>query len=306
MFPRPFENAFRRALTVILCAVISPLCAAMLLTANARANDTDSEKHVFRYKFREGDILKWEVASSIDQMTLKASQKDTTQTRSVSTKIWTVLEVDANGTAVLEYRIADVDMLCHSSFENAGRSYNSKTDEEPPPEYMHIAELVGEPIAHFTINAQGEIVKRVQKAKRAVTMQFAETAEENRITIPMPEYAIGVGDTWDFRREIMLPKPNGTVKKVDVRERYTLEKMQNGVATFDFKTYVITPLHDDRDAEWDLRTKIRNGKIQFDMIEGRSISQRYDVKKTAANVTQIGNASSTYESRFTEKYIRDE
>ena len=239
-----FENTFRRIVTVVLLAMISPLYANDIASTS-----TDSEKHIFHYKFREGDILKWEVGSYIEQMTAKANQKDTTDTRSVSTKIWKVLSVDENGQAVLEYSIADVEMRCYSSYEKAERRYDSKTDEKPPVEYMHIAELIGKPIAHFTINSQGEIVNRVQKANVAVTMQFAETAEENRITIPMPEYAIGVGDSWDYPREIMLPKPNGTVKKVTVHERYTLEKMQDGTATFSFKTFVITPLYDDKESE---------------------------------------------------------
>jgi len=301
MLFRQFESAFQRVLTAVLLA--------MMLTINIIANDVastdaDSERHVFRYKFRQGDILKWEIGSYIEQMTIKASQKDTTNTRSVSTKIWKVLSVDENGQAVLEYSIADVEMRCYSSYEKAERRYDSKTDEKPPAEYMHIAELIGKPIAHFTINSQGEILNRVQKANVAVTMQFAETAEENRITIPMPEYAIGVGDSWDYPREIMLPKPNGTVKKVTVHERYTLEKIQDGTATFSFKTYVITPLYDDKESEWNLRTKIRNGQIQFDMVEGRSILQQYDSKQSAINVQQIGKGSMTYESRFTEKYIR--
>ena len=273
---------------------------------DAQAAQTDGEtsgKHTFRYKFREGDTLQWEVIAQIDQLTSRSGQQDKTETRSTSTKLWKVLEVDAAGTAVLEYSIADVDMKSVSSLANAERSYNSKTDEKPPVEYLDVAELIGTPIAHFTINAQGEVIKRVQKAKTAATMQFAETAEENRITIPMPEHAVGVGDFWDYSREITLPKPNGTVKKIDVRERYTLKRIQNGVATFDFKTTVLTPLYDDKDSEWELRTKIRNGEIQFDMIHGRSILQRYDTKKTAINVMAIGRGSAAYESRFTEKYI---
>ncbi len=284
----------------VLCAM-----AAVMFASHAAAEDGESEKYVFRYKFSPGDVLQWEVVSKIDQMTSKSGQKDNTETRCVSTKNWTVLEVDASGTAVLEYSIRDVDMQCSSSLEKAELKYNSRTDEKPPVQYLDVAELIGKPIAHFTINSQGEIMERSQKAKVAATMQFLETAEENRITIPMPEYAVGVGDGWDYPREIMIPQPNGTVKKVAVRERYTLEKVQNGIATFEFKTYVMTPLYDDKDTEWALRTKIRNGRIQFDMVEGRSISQQYDMKRTAIDVQRIRNGSATYQSRFTEKYLRD-
>jgi hypothetical protein len=302
------KRALRRVLLPLLYLIIS-----LSFTANLQADDNEkntnkaatnnSEKHVFRYKFRENEILKWEVVSKIDQLTNKAGQRDETETRSVSTKIWKVIELKADGTAILEYSIADVDMRCSSSLAEVERTYNSKTDEKPPLEYLDVARLIGTPIAHFTINPQGEIIKRVQKADVAVTVQFSETAEENRITIPMPEHAIVIGDAWDYSREIVVPKSNGTVKRISVCERYTLEKIQNGVAYFDFKTIVLTPLYDDKDTEWDLRTKIRNGKIQFDMFEGRSISQQYDTKKTAINVQEFGRGSATYQSRFTEKCL---
>lgn len=270
------------------------------------ADNSDTEKHVFRYKFHSDEVLQWEVTARIGQLTTHGENRDNTETLSIMTKNWKVLEVDSDGTAILEYSFPDLNMSSLSSFEGVVRKYDSKTDVEPPIEFLDVAELVGEPIAHLTINAQGEILKRSQKAKIAAAMQFGETAEENRITIPMPEYAIGVGDAWDYRREISIPQPNGTVKKVSVRERYTLEKVQHGIATFDFKTHVITPLYDDKDTDWALRTKIRDGKIQFDMIEGRSITQQYDVKKTLLNFLAGGTGSATYQSRFVEKHLRNE
>ena len=287
-------------LSIVIASVVG------MIAILAAADDGATEKYVFRYKFRPGDVLRWEVTAQVGQLTTNGDHRDNTETFSVTTKNWKVLTVDPDGTAVLEYSFPDITMRSRSSSENMDLKYDSKTDEKPPVEFLDVAELVGVPIAHLTINAQGEVIKRSQKAKVAATMQFSETAEENRITIPMPEHAVGVGDAWDYSREIIIPLPNGTFKKVSVRERYTLEKVQHGIATFDFKTHVITPLYDDKDTDWALRTKIRDGKIQFDMIEGRSISQKYDVKKTLLNFMQGGHGSASYQSRFEEKFLRNE
>ena len=283
---------------LIFCIVIAGVTAT-----NALVEADDAEKYVFRYKFHPEDVLQWEVTSRVSQLVTRGSYRENSETISVSTKIWKVIEVDETGTAGLEYSIGDVDMRSRISQDTKveERKYNSKTDETPPIEFLDVAELLGQPIAHFTINTQGEIVKRSQKAKVAATMQFGETSEENRITIPMPEHAIGVGDTWDYPREIVIPQPNGTVKKVTVHECYTLEKVQNGIATFGFKTYVLTLLNDDKETDWALRTKIRNGTIHFNMIEGRSISQHYDVKKTVLDLPKLGQGSASYQSRFVEK-----
>ena len=279
---------------------------AVLMAGYANADGGHSEKYVFRYKFRPGDVLQWEVIAQVEQLTTQGSYRENVNTVSVSTKTWNVLEVNADGTALLEYGIRDIEMRSLSSQDKVEHKYNSKTDEKPPVEYLDVAELVGVPIAHLTINTRGEVVNRSQKAKIAATMQFGETAEENRITIPFPEHAIGVGDAWDYSREIMIPQPNGTVKKISVRERYTFEKIQNGIATFEFKTVPITPIYDDKETDWAMRTKIRNGKIEFDMQEGRSVSQEYNVKKTALSLDSLIRGSATYQSRFTEKYLREQ
>ena len=296
---------FIRTLQILSLLVTVPV--GTLAFAGEGDSDTGKpEKHLFRYQFQPGAVLQWEVTARIGQLTTHGANRDNSETLSIMTKNWKVLEVDTAGTAILEYSFPKVAMNSLSSSEGVPKKYNSETDEQSPDEFRDVAELVGEPIAHFTINAQGEMLKRSQKAKIAATMQFAETAEENRITIPMPEHAIGVGDAWDYRREIIIPQPDGTVKKVAVRERYTLVKVQNDIATFDFKTYVLTPLYDDKDTDWALRTKIRDGLIQFDMIEGRSILQQYDVKKNLRNFMTGGHGSASYQSRFVEKYLRNE
>ena len=289
---------FNRNLLLILSVVL-----AGVIAANVTAEDGNAEKYVFRYKFHPDDVLQWEVTTRVTQLVSRGTSRENSETISVSTKIWKVIEVDENGTAVLEYSIGDVDMRSRISQGSnvEERKYNSKTDEKPSLEFLDVAELIGQPIAHFTINSQGEIIKRSQKAKVAATMQFGETAEENRITIPMLEHAISVGDTWDYPREIIIPQPNGTVKKVSVRECYTLEKVQNGIATFGLKTYVTTLLNDDKETDWALRTKIRNGTIQFNMTEGRAISQQYDVKITVVNLPTLGRGGANYQSRFVEK-----
>jgi len=269
--------------------------------------DENAGKFVFRYKFQKDDELKWEVTNQVNQLTTTRSASDNIETRSISTKIWKVREVDSNGTAILEYSLGDVDMKSYSSLRKEESRFNSKSDEKPAAEYLGVAEMIGVPIAHLTINIRGDVINRSQIAKITASTQFGETTEENRITIPFPDDAIGVGDTWVHPREIVIPKPNGTVKKVAVRERYTLEKIQHGIATFDFKTIVITPLYDDKETDWELRNKVRTeGTIQFDIEKGQAIFQQYGMKKSILNALQDGKTSATYQSRFTEKIIRDE
>ena len=168
--------------------------AVMAVSSLAVADDANTDKYVFRYKFQPGDVLQWEVTAQISQLTSHTGNRNNTETLTITTKNWNVLDVVPDGTTILEYSFPDIAIRSLSSSDGVELNYNSKTDAAPPVEFLDVAELVGEPIAHLTINPQGEIVKRSQKAKVAATIQLAEAAEENRITIPMPEHAVGVGD----------------------------------------------------------------------------------------------------------------
>jgi len=262
-----------------------------------------AEKYVFRYKFHVGDVMKWNVVQQVNMLTSLSSDQVKTETYSSSTKVWKVLSVDENGTAVLEYSVEDADLWNKSSDSKLEKRFNSKSDEKPFPDFIDVARSLNKPLAHFTINAKGEVLKKVQKS------EYAATTEENKITIPMPEHSVAVGESWDFPEVITLPQPDGTVKKISTRQKYTLQKIENGIATIDFKTDVTTPLHNDRESQLALITKIKNGVIHFDVISGCSIWQQFDI---ASNVIggltagpQVANSIS-YKSRFTEKYLRDD
>ncbi|MDR1491503.1 MAG: hypothetical protein LBT05_02095 [Planctomycetaceae bacterium] len=274
--------------------------AVLFFTGAGFAEENTAEKYLFRYKFCVGDVLKWNVVSQINMLTTKSGEREFTETYSGSTKVWKVLEVDENGTAILEYSISDVDMKNKTSLGAEEKTYNSKTDDKPAPEFHDVAEAIGKPLAHFTINTRGELLKKVRKFK------YADSAEENRITIPTPENPIALGESWDYPKEIMLPQKDGTVKKIAIRERYTLKSVKNQIATFDFKTIVLTPLTDDRESQMQILAKIKNGTIQFDMKNGCSIRQQLDVDRSVVNPPQMRQGSVTYKSRFIEKYLREE
>ncbi|MDR1384843.1 MAG: hypothetical protein LBJ67_13495 [Planctomycetaceae bacterium] len=276
------------------------IVVAVFFTVAGFAEENAGEKYLLRYKFHVGDMLKWHVTSQINMLTTKSGEREFTETYSGSTKVWKVLEVDADGTATLEYSISDANLKNKASLEAEEKTYNSKADEKPLPEFHDVAEALGKPLAVFTINGRGEMLKKVRKFK------YADSAEENRITIPMPENPIAVGESWDYPKEIMLPQKDGTVKKIAIRERYTLTRVKNQVATFDFKTIVLTPLTDDRESQMRILAKIKNGVIQFDIENGCSIWQRLDVDRSVVNPPQMTQGSVTYKSCFIEKYLREE
>jgi len=298
--------SFCLALFVFTGSGLSQFCVAEDAspgTQTEASRDTPAEKYTFRYKFHVGDVMKWNVIQQVNMVTSLSSDRVKSETYSSSTKVWKVLSVDENGTAVLEYSVEDADLWNKSSDGAIEKRFNSKSDEKPLPDFIDVARSLNKPLAHFTINAKGEVLKKVQKT------EYAAATEENKVTIPMPERPVVVGESWDFPEVITLPQPDGTVKKISTRQRYTLQKIENGIATIDFKTIVTTPLQNDRESQLALIAKIKNGVIQFDVISGCSISQQFDIDRSVIGGMPSGPHvanSISYKSRFTEKYLRDD
>ncbi|MDR1960187.1 MAG: hypothetical protein LBQ54_14275 [Planctomycetaceae bacterium] len=269
----------------------------------------DAAEYLLRYQFHKGDILKWDVTQQIDMETQVATEQNQTNTFSRSTKVWTVMDVDESGTATLEYSVENAEINNKAVTRNTppgekpirkeeSASYNSKkTEEEPNPFFNEVARSIGIPLAHITIDPRGKLLKKIQKAP------YAAAAEENRIAIPMPEKPIKVGETWDVPNEIVLPQPGGIVQKIAVRERFTLEKVQNGIATIRYKTIRLTPVNDPK-LKMRLIDKEPNGIIFFDITSGRNIEQQIDIRQNVINWTERTASRAAYQCRMTEKHLK--
>lgn len=300
------------------CFCMLPFLAAddsvKLDTASEKTTETpvesEGDEYLLRYHFRKGDVLKWDVVQQIDMKTQIATQQNTTQTYSRSTKVWTVIDVDDKGTATFEYSVEDAEMNNKAvtktstpvndepAIQEEEAYFNSKEqDEEPNPRFLELISSLKIPLAHMTINSRGELLKKVQKAP------YAAAAEENRIAIPMPEKPVKVGDSWDAPNDIIIPENNGTVRKIAAKQRFTLEKIQNGIATIRFKTIRLAPVVSAKD-KMKMIDKEPSGIIYFDIKAGCNIEQQSDMNQNILNWTEGTASSASYQSRFTEKYLK--
>ncbi len=246
------------------------VCAIGWLSVSAvfpQAVLSQEEKYLLRYRFHEGDTLCWNVVQTIRVTTTINDLTEKLETSSRSTKIWKVKELSVDGTALFEYGIRDV-VMSHKQSGKDAMSFDSRQDAKIPARFKIVADSVGVPLSHISINARGETLKKLP------LRPYASGTEENKITIPLPEHPVAVGDIWTFpvQPPIELPRPNGTVKKVNARQRFTLESVKTGLATIRFETQVLTPLDDPQD-KIKLINHLAKGTFQFDIDAGRTISQ---------------------------------
>lgn len=284
------RNAFR----FIFLAVI------FISTASAVRSDVDDKtrigsetkngKHLLRYRFHQGESLRWNVLQSLNMETAMRGKREILETSSRSTKVWTVLDVDAEGTAIFEYKVEDVDMRrSQTGMEDA--AYDSRKDETVPPGFNNLEGMIGVPLAHWTIDSRGETKKKV-----ALT-EYSGGARENRIAIPLPEEPVAEGDYWYLETPIEIPRPDGTVKHVKARQRFTLERVRSDIAKIKFVTQTLTVLTPTEESQ--ILDKYASGSLELDLRAGHVVSQETVVDKRVVDFQGAGSVIH-HRSRFTE------
>ena len=289
------DRVFGRLLAAWTGLAIVALSAAAAGPETA-AQDAAPAKYLLRYKFRPDDSLRWKVVhrATVDATVSGVSQ--TTEAVTVSTKVWKVRKVDPSGAATFEQFVEHVDMWQKTSGRMEVR-YNSQTDKRPPVGFEGVAKSIGVPLSRTQIDPQGKILARQHLSPRP------QVEEEGMVTIPMPEAAVAVGETWTVPFDIEVPFGAGRLKRIKARQTFTLEGVKNGVATIRTSTQILTPINGPA-IEAKLVLREPSGSVRFDMEAGRVVAQQMDTDKRVVGFS--GETSVLhYRTRFTEEALAD-
>ena len=247
-----------------------------------------------KYKFTPGETLETEVVQRTKVKTTVQGTTQTAESHSTSVKVWQITDVTDEGTVTFDHMVARVDMWQRTSGRQEVR-YNSDTDSEVPPGYEHVAEAVGVPLSTVTMDSRGKIIARKEHRDQPMGVS-------TQMTMPLPERRIAIGESWSSPLEIDVTRKDGSIKKIQTRQKFTLEKVADGVATIKVDSQVLTPVHDPA-IEAQLIQRLSQGTVRFDIEAGRVLSQQLDLDRHVIGFS--GAASSMhYVTRFTEKLIR--
>jgi hypothetical protein len=273
------------------------LFCSLVLVAAAHADQGDSTTYHLRYNFSPGEVFRTKVIHLVSVETTIQGVTETAKTRSVSTKAWKIEQVANDGRTTFHYVVESVSMWHQMSGRQEVR-YDSTKDEQPPPEYQHVAGSIGEPMATVTIAPNGEIVQR-ENARPQFNPGIGE------LTVALPKEPVAVGHQWSTEGEISLrARPSDPIKRVKLRQQYTLEKVQTGVATINVTSQVLTPLSDPA-LQSQLVQRIKKGHIKFDVDAGRILSQQMDSDEMVIGFNGP-DSNMKYLSRLTEEAVREE
>ena len=117
------------------------------------------KKYQLQYRLNEGELIRSRVVHLVSMDTKIDGEFENLKSRSVSTRVFQVNEVDAEGNITLVHRVEDADLWQKVTGQNEVR-YNSKTDEVVPENYERLAASIGKPLAVITVSPSGAIVAR--------------------------------------------------------------------------------------------------------------------------------------------------
>ena len=251
------------------------------------------DSYQLRYMFRAGDNLVYRVEHVATVDTTIQGNRQTSKSRSVSTKLWQVQQVGTDGTIEFEHSIRDVDMWSQVNGREPVR-YQSREGDEPPMEYEPISQTIGKPLSIVTIDQRGKVVKRDDKVQQ-LELGFGG------LVVPLPSESVKIGATWAVPSVVRVRTADGTPKVIKTRQQYELKRVEVGVATISVKTQVLTPVRDAR-IRSQLIQRLSQGEIKFDVDAGRVLSKEMDWNETVVGFNGP-KSNMEYVAQFTEKLM---
>ncbi|MDR2440555.1 MAG: hypothetical protein LBE12_14430 [Planctomycetaceae bacterium] len=256
-------------------------------------SSTEPNKHLLRYRFQKGNVLRWNVLQSLKIRTSVSGVEEVVETTSRSTKVWTVISVDNKETATFEYLVGDVNMRQFQTDKDGAKiaEYNSRKDKNIPGAFINLDGTIGVPLAHISIDVLGKT------SKKPLRIYSGSTSTENRIVIPLPKEPVAVGDSWSAVIPVEIKQSNGTVKKINARQEFTLFRVHSGIAVIKFVTQILTPLTPKEESQ--ILDKFSSGKMELDLDAGHFIRQETTIDKHVIGFQGAGD-NIHYLARLTE------
>ena len=267
--------------------------AAALAKAKQRLT---APQYDLQYRFHPGETIRWKVVHLVTVHTKIKGTTQTAKTRSISTKVWRVTSVDAEGTATLVYLVDEVNMWQQVTGRDEVK-YDSTKDETPPAEYETIANTIGVPLTTITLKPNGQTIKRIDRRDQV-------NLGHGQITIPFPETPVRVGSSWSYPYDLPVRLKNGQVRKLKTRQRFQLTSVNDGIARIDVNTELLTPV-DDPQVRVQVVQRMMRGVVKFDIDAGRVVEQQMDLDETVLAFNGA-DSSMNYLSRFTEEILTQE
>ncbi len=261
----------KKSLHFLFFATFSALFFVVFWTAtsvtsaeSATATET-ARKYLLRYQWNVGDQLDWEVTHSNRTLTKIGTTAENVDTYTHSVKSWKVEKVDENGMGTVVNSVPWVDMRERRE-DGTMRTFDSRAEMAPQDGFDTVPESLGRELSRVRISPRGEQIFR--EDYRATTI--VQQANQAYVCIIFPEEAISVGHSWTHKYPIYASNRTGSLQRVEMIQRFTLEGVSNGIARIAYSTKILSPIQDQA-IRAQLLDRLYEGTFLFDVERGRAI-----------------------------------
>lgn len=268
--------------------------SACVFAKDADQASTDQEKHLLRYKFAMGEVLRYEVRHATNVRTTIDESTQQALTQSDSVKAWKVTDVLPSGEMEFVHLVEWVRMS-NEAPEQPSNVYDSRTDKTPPRGFEQASRAVGVPLSVLRIAGDGEVTFREEKHPQP------KSNEDMPITLRLPKERVAIGEKWNHPYDVPVERKGGAKLQVRTRRVCTLREVKSGVASIDVQYQILTPV--DPYVRAQLVERLTEGTVRFDVERGRVLEQEHNVDKRVLGFASTAS-SMHFVSRLQEKLLK--
>ena len=227
----------------------------LLQIQQATNNLNRGQTYKLEYKFKPGQIMRYQSEHVLTKTTSMASFTDKLSSRSQNVKVYRVNDVDSLGQITFvhitektktETRLNDKDPVI----------FDSESKEEPPADYRRAV------LYTYRVKSTGEIIERKS--------HFPDwDLRTGKAIVPFPKDAIPVGFSWYVHDVVTAKRASMRVQKINLRLRYRLESVTDGIAKISLKTEILTPMTPKLRSQ--ILQELIEGERYFDIPNGRFV-----------------------------------
>jgi hypothetical protein len=266
----------------------------LLLTASVPPRA--SAQVPMQFRWQKGAVLSCKVKSVTAVTEVVSGGKQQFGSRLDLTKRYRVVDVDAGGTATLEYSV--IAMRNEQTRPNGEVLLfdSANLAKSTPGLREQLGKFVGTTLAVVRVDATGAVVE----VKQGPAGRYAA---EPLFTLVLPKTGVQAGKAWTRSFDLKLDPPLGTGEKYAAKQVCRCTKLEAGKATIALTTS-FNPLPESVQERMPLVQKETQGTVVFDIAAGRVAEVRLTVDRTLENHRGPGS-SYHFESSYREQHVAD-
>ena len=290
------------------------LCVCVLsqaLTAQEKSPAPTPAEYEFAYKFKLGDIVRYDVRHDSTMTTQAALVVDRVRNRSNETKHFRVSDVDKSGNATLVCVLDHVRMSAQFNDAEPLQFASNWPREKVPGKYLTVWRSIGKPLAKMTVAPHGKLLnlqllehehyKKSSPSPLAPPESMLDFDQVNFL-VEFPDRPLSVGETWSKRISVLVALDGKLTRNISLLRTYKLDSVKEDIASIKMMTSVIGRVVDPR-VKVQLLQREPRGVIEFDVKRGILLSRKVAMDQQILEpfgMKSSVSAKTTRQERFVE------